>query len=102
MGTYEPGQPLTEFGLEAWADAEMFVYALLKAGRNPTRASLVSALGSITNWTSDGTFGAYTPSNRTSPPCVTNVVYKGSDWSQTWPSSGLYCTGKMVPVGSAG
>jgi ABC-type branched-subunit amino acid transport system substrate-binding protein len=102
MSTYQPGRPLTEFGLEAWADAELYVYALLKAGRNPTRASLIQALGQVTNWTSDGAFGAYTPSQRTGPPCVTNVVYRGNAFVQTWPSSGLYCTGQLVDVGPAG
>lgn len=101
MSTYQPGQPLTEFGLEAWADAELYVYALIKAGRNPTRASLTQALSQVTNWTSDGAFGAYTPSQRTGPPCVTNVVYRGSAFTQTWPSSGLYCTGQLVDVGPA-
>jgi branched-chain amino acid transport system substrate-binding protein len=101
MNTYEPGQPLTEFGLEAWADAELYVYALLKAGRNPTRASLTSALAAVSNWTSDGTFGAYTPSNRTGAPCSTNVVYQGDAFVETWPSSGLYCNNQFVDVGPA-
>jgi ABC-type branched-subunit amino acid transport system substrate-binding protein len=101
MATYQPGQPLTEFGIEAWADAELFVYALLQAGRNPTRASFVSALNSVTNWTSDGAFGAYTPHNRTGPPCITNVKYNGSAFAETWPSSGLYCQGGLVDVGKA-
>lgn len=98
MNTYEPGKPLTEFGLEAWADAELFVYALLKAGRNPTRASLIQALGGVQGWTSGDAFGAYTPSARTGPPCVSNVQYRGSTWTQTWPSSGLFCGGTLVPV----
>ena len=102
MATYEPGQPLTEFGLESWADTELFVYALLKAGRNPTRSGLISALGSVTGWTSDGAFGAYTPRDRTTPPCSVNVVYRGNSWSQTWPAGGLFCGGSLVPVGSAG
>lgn len=98
MNVYEPGKPLTEFGLDAWADAELFVYALLKAGRNPTRASLTSALNAVQNWTSGGAFGAYTPHNRTGPPCISNVQYRGNNWVQTWPSSGLFCGGELVPV----
>jgi hypothetical protein len=99
MSIYQPGQPLTEFGLEAWADAELYVYALLKAGRNPTRASLTSVLGAVANWTSDGAFGGYTPNQRTGPPCVSNVQWRGSNWTQTWPTSGLYCSGTLVDVG---
>jgi branched-chain amino acid transport system substrate-binding protein len=102
MNTYQPGQPLTEFGLEAWADAELYVYALLKAGRNPTRQSLVSVLNGVTNWSSDGAFGPYTPHDRTSPPCVANVQYEGSAFTETWPSSGLFCSGTLVDVGPAG
>jgi ABC-type branched-subunit amino acid transport system substrate-binding protein len=101
MSIYQPGQPLTEFGLESWADAELFVYALLKAGRNPTRSSLTNAIAAVTNWTSDGAFGAYTPSARTGPPCVTNVQWRGNNWAETWPSSGLYCNGSLVDVGPA-
>ena len=101
MSIYQPGQPLTEFGLESWADAELFVYALLKAGRNPTRASLTNALAAVTNWTSDGAFGAYTPSARTGPPCQTNVQWRGNNWTETWPSSGLYCNNSLVDVGPA-
>ncbi len=98
MNTYQPGKPLTEFGLTAWADAELYVYALLKAGRNPTRASLTNALSQVTNWTSDGAYGAYSPHDRTGPPCTTNVQYRGSSWTQTWPSSGFFCGGTLVPV----
>ncbi|HET6963331.1 MAG TPA: ABC transporter substrate-binding protein [Acidimicrobiales bacterium] len=101
MATYQPGRPLTAFGLASWADAELYVYALLKAGRNPTRASLTQALSQVTNWTSDGAFGAYTPSQRSGPPCSTNVVYRGSAFTLTWPSSGLYCNGQLVDVGPA-
>lgn len=101
MSTYEPGQPPSEFGLEAWDDAELFVYALLKSGRNPTRQSLTSALEQVTNWTSDGAFGPYTPSNRTGPPCVTNVVVQGNNFVETWPPSGLYCNNTYVDVGPA-
>jgi branched-chain amino acid transport system substrate-binding protein len=101
LATYEPGQPESEFGLEAWADAEMYIYALLKAGRNPTRASLVNVLSQITNWTSDGSFGPYTPRVRTAPVCSTNVVVRGSGFVRDWPSSGMYCNGQLIDVGPA-
>jgi ABC-type branched-subunit amino acid transport system substrate-binding protein len=99
MQTYEPNQPLTEFGLEAWDDAELFIYALIKAGRNPTRASLTAALQGVSNWTSDGAFGPYTPSEREGPPCVTNVQVQGNGFVETWPASGLYCNQQLVDVG---
>ncbi|HWE57605.1 MAG TPA: ABC transporter substrate-binding protein [Acidimicrobiales bacterium] len=101
MQTYEPGQVTSEFGVEGWASAEMFLYALLKAGRNPTRASLTSALAAISDWNSDGAFGPYTPGQRTGDACSVNIKYEGNNWSQTWPQSGFYCKGSFVDVGPA-
>ena len=70
LNTYEPGNPTSEFGLEAWADAEMFIYALLQTGRNTTRATLNTALSQVTGWNGQSAFGPYSPSKRTSPPDV--------------------------------
>ncbi|HLI25126.1 MAG TPA: ABC transporter substrate-binding protein [Acidimicrobiales bacterium] len=103
LATYQPGQAPTEFGLEAWADAEMFVYALLKAGRNPTRQSLVGVLQGITNWTTEGAFGPHTPAKRDPPSCGVGVTVQGNNFVQNWPPGGaLYCNGQLVNVGSAG
>lgn len=99
--TYEPGQQTSEFGLEAWADAEMFIYSLLQTGRNPTRASLVSTLGHITNWTTDGAFGAVTPNNHNGTMCSSDVIVQGNNFVTDWPSSGLYCNGQLIRVGTA-
>jgi ABC-type branched-subunit amino acid transport system substrate-binding protein len=101
LAAYEPGKAPSEFGLEAWADAQMFIYGLIQAGRNPTRASLVNAFNGITNWTTDGAFGPYTPRNRTGPTCADQVEVRGNGFSRVWPSSGLYCTGQLVDVGPA-
>jgi ABC-type branched-subunit amino acid transport system substrate-binding protein len=101
LATYEPGKAASEFGLEAWADAQMFIYAAIEAGHNPTRASLINAMSAITNWTTGGAFGAYTPHDRTGPTCVDQVEVQGNGFSRLWPASGLYCTGKLVDVGPA-
>jgi ABC-type branched-subunit amino acid transport system substrate-binding protein len=101
LAEYEPGQKASQFGLEAWADAEMFIYAVMKAGRNPTRASLTNALSQITNWSTDGAFGPYSPRDRTGPLCVSDVVVKGNAFVRDWPSQGLYCNGQLVDVGPA-
>jgi ABC-type branched-subunit amino acid transport system substrate-binding protein len=101
MATYQPGQPTTEFGLESWADAQLFVYALIKAGRNPTRASLVSAFQGVTNFTMEGAFGPYTPNSRTGPLCNVNVMVRGSGFVRQSPPTGLYCKGQLVDVGAA-
>lgn len=101
LGIYEPGNPASEFGLSSWADAQMFIYALLKAGRNPTRASLTNALSHITGWTSDHAYGPYTPSTRMGIPCNTDVIVRGNQFVTAWPASGLYCNGQFIDVGPA-
>lgn len=101
LGIYEPGNPESEFGLSSWADAQMFIYALLQAGRNPTRASLTNALSQITGWTSDGAYGSYTPRTRMGIPCNSDVIVRGNQFVTAWPASGLYCNGQFIDVGPA-
>ncbi|HET6795311.1 MAG TPA: ABC transporter substrate-binding protein [Acidimicrobiales bacterium] len=100
MQTYEPGVELNFFGLVAWADAQMFVYALLHAGRNPTRAALTQQLAGLTNWDTGAMMSPVTPRLRQTPGrCIVNLVVKGSTFTRQWPPSGLYCNGQMVPLG---
>ena len=101
LATYEPGQPPSEFGLEAWADAQLFIYALIRSGHNPSRASLISAMSAVTNWTTNGAFGPYTPHDRTGPLCTDTVQVKGNGFSRLWPASGLYCNGQLIDAGPA-
>lgn len=97
---YEPGKDPSSFGVEAWAAAEMFVYGLVKAGRNPTRATLVKAFEDIDSWDTGGATAAYTPRLRRPPgPCTVEAVVKGNDFTRKWPPSRFFCAGKLVPVG---
>jgi ABC-type branched-subunit amino acid transport system substrate-binding protein len=100
LRTYEPGKQPSGFGLESWATAEMFLYALLKAGRNPTRASLTQALQAIDSWNTGGATAPITPRLRQpAGPCTMDVVVRGNSFTRKWPSNGFFCTGKLVPVG---
>lgn len=100
LATYEPGQAPNGFGIEAWASAEMFVYALLKAGRNPTRAGLTAALSAIDSWDTGGATVPMTPRlHRPAGPCTMAVVVKGDGFQRAWPATGFYCAGTLVQVG---
>jgi hypothetical protein len=99
LHTFEPGKEPSSFGLEAWADAQMFVYGLLKAGRNPTRSSLVAAFNGIESWNTGGATAPYTPRLRYPPgPCSAEAVVQGPAYVRKWPASGFFCRGKLIPV----
>jgi ABC-type branched-subunit amino acid transport system substrate-binding protein len=100
LSTYEPGQAPSGFGIEAWASGQMFLYALIKAGRNPTRASLTSVLNAIQTWNTGGATVPIVPKLRhPAGPCTMAVAIKGNDFDRVWPASGFYCNGALVQVG---
>lgn len=100
MATYEPGKTPNFFGVLAWADAQMFVYSLIHAGRNPTRASLSAQLNALSDWDTGGLMSPTTPKLRETPgKCMVELVVKDGQWTRKWPSSDLYCNGQLVPLG---
>ena len=100
LSTYEPGQSPSGFGVEAWASAQMFLYALIKAGRNPTRVSLTAVLNAIGTWDTGGATVPLVPkARRPAGPCTMAVTVKGNDFRRIWPASGFYCNGQLVQAG---
>jgi branched-chain amino acid transport system substrate-binding protein len=101
LKTYEPGKDPSGFGMEAWSSAEMLIYALIKAGRNPTRASLVAAFQAIDSWSTGGATAPITPRLRLpAGPCTMETVAKGSDFVRKWPAGGgFFCQGQLVQAG---
>jgi ABC-type branched-subunit amino acid transport system substrate-binding protein len=100
LKTWEPGKEPSGFGMDAWAGAQMLIYGLLKAGRNPTRASLVSAFAAIDSWNTGGATSPDTPRTRLpAGPCIMQTSVQGNDFVRAWPKSGFYCNGKLVDLG---
>jgi ABC-type branched-subunit amino acid transport system substrate-binding protein len=99
LATYNPGKHPSSFGVEAWAAGQMFIYALLKAGRNPTRASLTAAFNALENYDTGGSFSPTTPRlRRPNGPCVVETEVKGHDFARRWPTAGMYCKAELVPA----
>jgi branched-chain amino acid transport system substrate-binding protein len=51
---YQPGKPLHEWALEAWAQAQMVADGITHMGPAPTRKGLEAFLNGLTNYTSGG------------------------------------------------
>lgn len=98
LSTYEPGQEPSEFGFLSWESAQLAIYALIDAGHDPTRASVNSIMSGVTNWTGGGALGPYTPNTHGVAACDVNLAVVGSQFVQKAPSSGLWCTGQLVPA----
>ncbi|MBV8692165.1 MAG: ABC transporter substrate-binding protein [Actinobacteria bacterium] len=99
VATYQPNSHPSGFGVEAWAAGQMFIYALLKAGRNPTRASITAAFNALENYDTGGAFSPTTPRlRRPNGPCIVETEVKGDDFIRRWPKTGMYCNAQLVPA----
>jgi branched-chain amino acid transport system substrate-binding protein len=93
---YTPGSQPSGFGFLSWVAAQMMIYTLLEAGRNPTHASLAAALNTLKNFTADGAVGPYSPAAHGAYVCGLDTVVKGNDFVRKAPSSGFFCGGQVV------
>jgi branched-chain amino acid transport system substrate-binding protein len=63
MHQHYPQDPISEVELAGWINASLFVQGLRMVGRDLTRAKLVAAINSITDFTADGIWPAQSPIN---------------------------------------
>lgn len=98
LAQYVPNSQPSGFGFLAWLAGQMMIYALLQAGRNPTRASVVGVLNGLQNYTAGGAVGPHAPSNHGWATCQVDVTVKGNDFVRKAPASGLFCGGTEVPA----
>ncbi|MHB8681238.1 MAG: ABC transporter substrate-binding protein [Acidimicrobiales bacterium] len=87
--------------LYGWASAELFVQALRDAGANPTRASLVAALGKITSFDAGGLIPQENPSANIPAQCwLLAQVHNGSVVRvPPTPATGFNCSpGGLLPA----
>ena len=98
LQTYEPGKQPSAFGLEAWASAQMLLYALVKSGANPTRSSVKSIISGLTNWSAGGAMAPVNESTRAPGNCIVELQVKGNDFVRVWPKSGFFCSNNLVAV----
>jgi hypothetical protein len=76
----------------------MFIYALIKAGPNPTRASIKSVISSLSSWNTRGAMAPANESTRQPGNCLVDLQVKGNDFVRVWPSSGFFCSNNLVAV----
>ncbi|HEX4864158.1 MAG TPA: ABC transporter substrate-binding protein, partial [Acidimicrobiales bacterium] len=98
LRTYEPGKQPSAFGIEAWASAQLLLYALIKSGPNPTRASVKSIISGLSSWDTAGAMAPSHESTRSPGNCLVDLQIKGNDFVRVWPSSGFFCSNNLVAV----
>ncbi len=95
-----PGFTPDLFTLYGWTSAELYVDSLKKAGADPTRASLLTALKGTTNFDADGMVAPANPAAHEPPSCwllakITNGQFQRFDM----PKTGFRCDGTYSPAG---
>lgn len=80
--------------LYGWASAQLFVQALKAAGQNPTRGSLVAALGKVTSFNAGGLVGNENPSANIPASCFLLAQVKNGTIERVspTPSTGFVCS----------
>lgn len=86
-----PGANVNLFTAAGWVSAQLFVDALKKAGKNPTRKSLYHALKTINRFTGTGMTPPFNPAKNGPETCYLVLQYKSHAWSVLTPKKGFRC-----------
>ena len=80
-----PGKAPNYFGLFAWAAGELFATKALELGGQLTRASLITALKSVDNYTGNGLFGPQHVGARMTGGCYGFITLENGKWVREGP-----------------
>ncbi|CAN5391699.1 hypothetical protein BH09ACT12_BH09ACT12_20980 [soil metagenome] len=92
-----PGADPNFFGLYAWSAARLFLQTAVELGGDLDRASMVSALGKVKNWTANGLHSPQDVGGKTTGTCQKIIRFTGGSWKQV--SKGDYLCGALVSTG---
>ncbi len=104
-----PGhQPPDIFGIYSWAAGELFSQALSTLGPNPTRAQMLSSLGTIHHFTGDGMVAPTDPADHKVSSCFEVITVKNDQFVRVYPtqpntfdcSLGTLYTDPKIPAAS--
>lgn len=90
----KPGATPTFYGLYAWSAARLFVEQSLALGGKLDRKSLVSSMGKVTKWTSNGLHAPFGVGPGKMTPCQLVIQLNSGKWKQVSPKG--YMCGNMV------
>jgi ABC-type branched-subunit amino acid transport system substrate-binding protein len=98
LGITSPGKAPNYFGLFAWAAGELFADEALALGGKLSRATLISALRNVNNYTGNGLFGPQHVGPRMTGGCYGFITLVNGKWTREGPKPFL-CEG-LTHVGT--
>jgi ABC-type branched-subunit amino acid transport system substrate-binding protein len=84
------------YSVFGWASAALFVQALRNAGSDPTQATVLAALHSVTSFSAGGLIAPDNPAAKTPPDCFLVAHVVNGQWQQESPASGFTCSGTYI------
>jgi branched-chain amino acid transport system substrate-binding protein len=94
MTKTKPGVSPDLFAMYGWASGALFTEAVKKAGNNLTRASLQTALKSITSFDDNGLIASADPAGKKPATCFAIVTVKNGKYVRVTPTDkGFTCAG---------